>query len=150
MGLVTTHDIKKKRLRKATINHQTYKLLYQRLANKIKSIQDVKPPLYTTTWQLPSIFPGRPLYDQHRAWNYIRDKLLWGGFETNIDSNFVIWVSWESIVKPKKTIVQPEQLQKMKKQKEKKEKEKALLKKESNILESMAQRASDLAERLRY
>jgi len=152
--MITTRDIQNSRLKRAKINHTTYKMLYNMLATKIRSLQDVYPPVYKTTWKMPFMVTGRPLFQHARALNYIRDKLAYGGFHVRIDEqDLLVHVSWESVVKSKHPALSTEQLrrvrQKKDEEKEAKEKEK-IHENPPNILEMMASRAEELAERLRY
>lgn len=155
--MLTTSDIQKSRLKKAKINHTTYKMLYNMLRQKIISLQDVYPPVMKTSWQMPFMITGRPLFQHDRALNYIRDKLSYGGFDVRIeDDTRMVHVSWESAVQQKKTLPNPDQLRQVrtklteKEAKQKKLKKKSPLEAEGDILQSMASRAEELANKLRY
>lgn len=142
--MLTTQSIQQKRIKRAKVNHTTYKLLYNVLTNKIRAMQDVRPPTFKCSWQLPSMYPGRPLFSQERAARYIRDKLVWGGFDVNVDwDTYMIHVSWASILHSSKTSLSTEQLQEVKRKME--ERQKA-----TNPLEDMVRRARELEEKLRY
>lgn len=151
--MITTRDIQNSRLKRAKINHTTYKMLYNMLATKIRSLQDVYPPVYETTWKMPYMITGRPLFQHARALNYIRDKLAYGGFHVRIDEqDMLVHVSWQSAIKSKHPVLNTDQLRRARQKKdEEKDKEKAASMTEGpNILEMMATRAEELAERLRY
>jgi hypothetical protein len=154
--MLTTNDIQKNRLKKAKINHTTYKMLYNMLKNKIISLQDVYPPVLKTSWQMPFMITGRPLFQHDRALNYIRDKLSYGGFDVRIeDETRMVHVSWESAVQKKKPLPNPDQLRKARSKLVEKE---AIIKKkkaksepkQEDVLEMMASRAEELANKLRY
>lgn len=154
--MLTTNDIQKSRLKKAKINHTTYKMLYNMLKNKIISLQDVYPPVLKTSWQMPFMITGRPLFQHDRALNYIRDKLSYGGFDVRIeDETRMVHVSWESAVQKKKPLPNPDQLRKARSKLVEKE---AIIKKkkaksepkQEDVLEMMASRAEELANKLRY
>lgn len=154
--MLTTNDIQKNRLKKAKINHTTYKMLYNMLKNKIISLQDVYPPVLKTSWQMPFMITGRPLFQHDRALNYIRDKLSYGGFDVRIeDETRMVHVSWESAVQKKKPLPNPDQLRKARSKLVEKE---AIIKKkkaksepkQEDVLSMMASRAEELANKLRY
>jgi len=152
ISMITTRDIQQSRLKRAKINHATYKLLYNMLATKIRSLLDVYPPVHKTTWKMPYMIPGRPLYQHCRALNYIRDKLAYGGFHVRTDdAQLLVHVSWENIIKPKHPPLSTDQLRRARQIKdEQRETAQQITQAQPNVLEMMANRAEELVERLRY
>ena len=152
--IITTRDIQDGRLKRARVNHTTYKMLYNMVATRIRSLQDVRPPVYKTSWKMPHMIAGRPLFQHSRALNYIRDKLAYGGFDVRIDDkSMIVHVSWESVIKSKRPTLSTDQLRlaRQKKDREKDEKDgKSKGGDGVNALEIMANRAKELSERLRY
>ena len=156
--MLTTNDIQKSRLKRAKINHMTYKMLYNMLKRKILSLQEVYPPVLKTSWQMPFMITGRPLFQHDRALNYIRDKLSYGGFDVRIDDDTrMVHVSWESAVRQKKTLPNPDQLRKARTKIAERERVATKNKKsvptepqQEDVLQMMASRAEELANKLRY
>lgn len=149
--MITTRDIQHSRLKRAKINHATYKMLYNMVATKIRSLQDVYPPVFKTTWKMPYMIAGRPLFHHSRALNYIRDKLAYGGFHVRTDDeNLLVHVSWESVVKAKHPVLSTDQLRRVRQKKDEALESKERTTDAPNILEMMASKAEELAEKLRY
>lgn len=101
---------------------------------------------------MPYMIAGRPLFQHSRALNYIRDKLAYGGFHVRTDDDtLMVHVSWESVIKSKRPTLSEEQLRRARQAKEaKRERETTEADASQNVLEMMANRAAELAEKLRY
>lgn len=97
--MLTIDDLRHQRLQRATINHETYKMLYSMVSRKIVEMQHVRPPVYTLTWAIPPMIPGRPLYKLERAARYIGDKLRRGKFECTERGTGTLFIDWEAAYK---------------------------------------------------
>lgn len=95
--MLTVESLRQKRLERARINHETYKLLYGMCATKINDLNKLKPPVTSFIWNVPPIYPGRPLYDQQHALRYIRDKLLHGGFSITQRPPSQLDIRWDKV-----------------------------------------------------
>jgi hypothetical protein len=80
------------RIKKARVNHETYKQLYTALHDRIKrrASTNVTHLLYV----VPPIVPGRPVYDPIHAARYITDKLRRGGFRVESAQGHVLFIDW--------------------------------------------------------
>ena len=70
-------------IKKAIMNHETYKCLLAMVQRKIHRVAaDKKTRL---DWIVPNILLGRPLYDVDHAARYIAKKLKRGNFDVAVD-----------------------------------------------------------------
>jgi hypothetical protein len=106
--LLTVDTLCKRRLERAKINHETYRLLYKMCIDRIERTNKLHAEnaggrwyASACTWSLPYFFPGRPMYEHAHAARYIVDKLRHGGFEvTYDDSNGKFSIDWSSLSSP--------------------------------------------------
>jgi hypothetical protein len=103
--MFTVGDIMKQRLKRASVNHETYKMLYTMCKKRIKHISKIRYDVPTgshyitsCTWHMPNFIPGRPVYKPARAARYVLDKLQRGGFDASFDeSNDTISIDWTHV-----------------------------------------------------
>lgn len=91
--MVTADDARTLRSNKGVVNHETYKMIYERIQHRI---QYAARKGYTQTdYTIPPIVPGRPMFDVSHAVRYTRDKLRYNGFKvTEIDDD-VLRIDWK-------------------------------------------------------
>lgn len=94
--MVTADDARTLRSNKGIVNHQTYKLIYERIQHRIQYA--AKKGYTQTEYTIPPIVPGRPMYDVSHAVRYTRDKLRYNGFKVTEVHPDVLLIDW----KPKK------------------------------------------------
>ena len=101
--MVTADDARTLRSNKGVINHETYKIIYERVQHRIQYA--AKKGYTQTDFTIPPIVPGRPMYELSHAVRYTRDKLRYNGFEvTEVDTD-VLQIDW----KPKNGLFVPSQ-----------------------------------------
>ena len=69
-------------------------MVYGMVANKIRELQNVRPPVTACGWVVPPMVPGRPLYDREHARRYVHDKLVRGGFRVQCQPDHGLHVDW--------------------------------------------------------
>lgn len=87
MGL-TVRDVTSIRQRRASTNHETYKMLYHVACRRIEACAKADRDnscSFECEYIVPSFVFGRPCFDNQRAARYIKDKLVNGGFGVTID-----------------------------------------------------------------
>lgn len=91
--MVTADDARQLRKQKGTVNHETYKMIYGRVQARISHA--ASKGRIETDFSIPSIIPGRPMFDVTHAVRYVRDKLRYNGFRvTELDVD-VIRINWK-------------------------------------------------------
>lgn len=104
--MVTADDARTLRSNKGLVNHQTYKMIYERMQHRI---QHAARKGYTQVdYTIPPIVPGRPMFDVSHAVRYTRDKLRYNGFLVTEIEPDVLRIDW----KPKKGTFVPNVRQK--------------------------------------
>jgi hypothetical protein len=91
--MVTADDARTLRSNKGVVNHQTYKMIYERIQHRI---QYAARKGYTQTdYTIPPIVPGRPMFDVSHAVRYTRDKLRYNGFRVTEIEEDVLRIDWK-------------------------------------------------------
>lgn len=90
--LLTADEVNGVRARRASVNHETYKVILQRVYDRIRHQAAMNRS--DLAYALPAIVPGRPVYDATHAMRYVTEKLRLGGFEVETDGPMV-YVSWK-------------------------------------------------------
>lgn len=91
--MVTADEARQLRQKKGVVNHETYKMIYAKIQNRITYAASKG---YTKTdYVIPSIIPGRPMFSVSHAIRYVRDKLRYNGFEvTELPHSDTIRIDW--------------------------------------------------------
>jgi len=90
--LLTADEVNGVRARRASVNHETYKVILQRVYDRIRHQAAMNRS--DLAYAVPAIVPGRPVYDATHALRYVTEKLRLGGFEVATDGPMV-YVSWK-------------------------------------------------------
>lgn len=90
--ILKASELRAARQRTRDTNHETYKLIYQRAADTIQRVANRGGN--QLLFQIPDIYPGRPVYDTTHACNYVSKKLELGGFRVSVQSDQVLLVRW--------------------------------------------------------
>ena len=100
--MITLNQIHKIEDERNRIKKETYKMLYEKAAKKIKTAVESKQSSATVT--TPSILIGQPLYNVTKATNYIIRQFKLGGFViSNYDNVDTFTISWPSVKRHVKT-----------------------------------------------
>lgn len=103
---VTAADMHALRLEKSRVNHETYKEIYARVNERIKTHGTMGERELVV--KIPVYIPGRPVYDVTHAARYVIEKLKLAGFDAReYTPPDVVYVSWKHPPPPKKTKKQP-------------------------------------------
>lgn len=78
--MLTADDVRDIRIRRAKVNHETYKQLYEGVCRRIKSRAQYHPDQTDMWHQVPPLVVGRPIYHHDHAARYITEKLRRYGF----------------------------------------------------------------------
>lgn len=81
MRIEDVHDM---RLKRAEINHATYKQLFDSCCGSIKRRAGVKGGLTSVLYQVPPFVWGRPPYEHSHALRYVSEKLRRNGFQVTL------------------------------------------------------------------
>ena len=90
--MLTVQDLMERRLRRANINHDTYKELYAKCSAKVSKTAEVRGT--STWWFVPPFVPGRPVYTHAHAIRYNVDKLKHGGFKVRDIGGGWLYIDW--------------------------------------------------------
>jgi hypothetical protein len=94
-SILTVEELHKRRERRASINHETYKKLYRICTTVIEGLQNIRPPVTSCSWTVPEHIMWRPPYKRDHAVRYIRDKLQHYGFSICIRNDFTLDIDWD-------------------------------------------------------
>lgn len=90
--MVTADEARQLRSKKGTINHETYKMIYGKIQNKIQlSASKGKTSI---EYVVPPFLPGRPMFSVDHAVRYNRDKLRYNGFTVDVVDD-VLLIDWK-------------------------------------------------------
>ena len=96
--MVTADEARRIRVRKGSVNHETYKGIYEKISNRITAAAQ-RGETYVE-YRIPPIVPGRPIYDVTHAIRYNADKLRLAGFTVDpVDD--LLKIDWKPKPKPK-------------------------------------------------
>ena len=79
-------------LARATMNHETYKMLYLQCVDHIKRKHEAGCTI--TLYHIPEFVFGRPPYTHAHAIRYVAEKLRRGKFDVKVDGP-VLHIDWE-------------------------------------------------------
>ena len=104
--MITLNQIHKIEDERNRIKKETYKMLYEKAAKKIKTAVESKQSNVTVT--VPSILIGQPLYNVTKATNYIIRQFKLGGFViSNYDNIDTFTISWPSVKRKSHLFLSP-------------------------------------------
>jgi hypothetical protein len=83
-------------LARATMNHETYKMLYMQCVEHIKRKHEAGCTI--TLFHVPEFVFGRPPFTQSHAIRYVAEKLRRGRFDVKVDGP-VLHVDWEARIR---------------------------------------------------
>jgi len=96
--MVTADEARRIRVRKGSVNHETYKGIYEKISNRITAAAQRGET--SVDYRIPPIVPGRPMYDITHAVRYNADKLRLAGFTVDpVDD--LLKIDWKPKPKPK-------------------------------------------------
>ena len=78
--MVTIADVAQWRREKASVNHETYKMLHGQVENRIKQMVETNVRATQVFYAIPAFVPGRPVYNPMHAKRYIAEKIRRAGF----------------------------------------------------------------------
>lgn len=90
--MLTVGDVQAVRLERARTNHETYKIVLQRVYDRIRHRTSLNGT--DMTYAIPPFVPGRPVYDPSHAARYVTEKLQRGGFGVSTDDAGSLVVDW--------------------------------------------------------
>lgn len=94
--MVTADEARRIRVRKGSVNHETYKGIHEKISNRITAAAQRGET--SVDYRIPPIIPGRPIYDINHAIRYNTDKLRNSGFTVECADD-LLKIDW----KPKKS-----------------------------------------------
>lgn len=98
--MMTAEEAQRIRRNKASVNHDTYKSIYEKISNRIRAAAERGET--SIRYKLPPFVPDRPIFDPSHALRYNRDKLRHLGFVvTEVDED-VLDIDWKKTA-PKTT-----------------------------------------------
>ena len=81
------------RVNKGSVNHETYKDMYGKIQNRIKTAAARGATF--VEYRIPPMVPGRPIYDVSHAVRYNQEKLRNAGFAVEVTDGDVLRVDWK-------------------------------------------------------
>ena len=90
--MLTVGDVQAVRLDRARTNHETYKMVLQRVYDRIRHRTSLNGT--DLTYVIPPFVPGRPVYDPSHAARYVTEKLQRGGFAVTADDAGALVIDW--------------------------------------------------------
>lgn len=103
---LTVDDLQAMRHARASVNHETYKMMLRQLYDRVRARAANK--FTDLTFQVPPLVPGRPLYTVSHASRYLSEKMRLGGFDVVVDAPHpdvhTLYVSWARGLKAVKTV----------------------------------------------
>jgi len=105
MVVLTAADAQNIRLAKRNVSHETYKLIFEMIINRIKNKAEMNQT--SLRYRIPHFLVGRPAINVHHAARYVSEKLRFYGYKSSfheIQGNYFVDVDWsrEPIKVPKK------------------------------------------------
>jgi hypothetical protein len=101
---VTASDLRDARRKAGMTNHESYKLIYDRLSKNLSELSAANPSATTYLFSVPSFLFGRPLFSHSHAIRYVYEKALRHGFGVTVLQNGVLALDWTPIPVPKKPL----------------------------------------------
>lgn len=99
--LLTINCLHDKRVKRAKVNRETYKIILHQIYNRIERRDASRGALDAN---IPAFLVGRPIYDMSHAQRYVQSKLAVGGFRTHEVAPGRLRVSWEPPPPPRKKV----------------------------------------------
>lgn len=93
-------ELHKIRLKRARVNHETYKQLFKACCDRIRRRVDMPLAPYSMYYQVPPFVWGRPPYKHSHALRYVSEKLMRNGYEVSEASPGTLWVGWSRPARP--------------------------------------------------
>lgn len=87
-------DVHAIQLRRAQVNHETYKGLFKACCKRIRSRVDLPKAPQHIHYAVPAFVWGRPPYTHSHALRYVSEKLRRNGFEVSESAPGVLHVQW--------------------------------------------------------
>ena len=105
---LTVGDLQAMRHARASVNHETYKMMLRQLHERVRARAANK--FTDLAFQVPPLVPGRPLYTVAHASRYLSEKMRRGGFDVTVDAPHpdvhTVYVSWARGLKSKNALRQ--------------------------------------------
>ena len=97
--MLTADAVREVRVRRAKVNHETYKQLYEGVCKRIKSRVQYHPDQTSMWHQVPPLVVGRPIYNHDHAVRYIDEKLRHHGFRV-VQVGHGMHIDWTPVRRP--------------------------------------------------
>lgn len=91
--MATADQARQLRTQKGAINHETYRSIFDKITQRIETW--AKRGQTSIEYRVPSLVPGRPIYDIRHAVRYCHDKLKHRGFRVDIQPPDVLFIDWK-------------------------------------------------------
>jgi hypothetical protein len=101
---VTASDLREARRKMAMTNHESYRIIYERLSRGLRETTASNPSITHYVFQVPSFLFGRPLFSHDHAIRYVYEKALRHGFKVDILQNGIVALDWTPAPVPKKPL----------------------------------------------
>lgn len=95
--MVTAEEARRIRVRKGSVNHETYKGIHEKICNRITTAAQRGDT--SVEYRIPPIVPGRPIYDINHAIRYNADKLRHAGFTVDPEDD-LLKIDWKPQPQP--------------------------------------------------
>lgn len=92
--MVTAEEARRLRLNKGTVNHETYKEIYNKISGRIR--QAASRGGTQLEYRIPPLIPGRPMYAISHAVRYNTDKLRNAGFSVEVKDPDILAIDWKT------------------------------------------------------
>jgi hypothetical protein len=97
--MVTADEARRIRVRKGSVNHETYKGIYETISKRITAAAQRGET--SIEYRIPPLVPGRPIYDIKHAIRYNHDKLRHAGFAVDTHDD-LLKIDWKPPPPPPK------------------------------------------------
>lgn len=94
-------DVHAIQLRRAQVNHETYKGLFDACCSRIRRRALLPKAPQHIHYAVPPFVWGRPPFKHSHALRYVSEKLRRNGFEVSESAPGVLLVQWKPATKPK-------------------------------------------------
>lgn len=102
--IVTASDLRDARRKMAMTNHQSYRIIYDRLSRSLKEASKTNPSVTRHVFQVPSFLFGRPLFSHDHAVRYVYEKAIRHGFRVETHPGGIVVLDWTPVPVPKKPL----------------------------------------------
>ena len=90
--MLTVDEVRKIRLDKARVNHETYKGILAQVYTRIRQVATMHG--VSLVARVPHLVPGRPVFNPAHAERYVTEKLRLGGFDVSPLGGGLLAVQW--------------------------------------------------------